>query len=373
MQLLLSLPSRRRRLSIYDVAVVVVVVVDVVRHAEADADVPSYKFAADMKSVTLNNGVVMPTVSMGTARYIPNIEVVRNSFDFGYRHWDVSDNHGYDINRKVGEALSIYPRSSYFLTTKVTLSRDPMVTNVTNAYAHTMATVKRNLQWLGKEYVDATLLHYPMPTCEATREQWRALEDAYAAGLTRSIGVSNFCVYFLQCVLGAAKVMPALNEVHFHAGIDDRESLLNWSRQNGIVLLAYGAALGSEYHFMGDRGGAQLSERWKEAAQSAVDRTLQLAKHISREHCAQWSRSGGGDCPSAYQVLYRRVLEQGVATIVESTQPEHQKANIDILKFGLTRHDTEAFVELAKWPVSPFSGLGRVTAYGAACYGRAPS
>ena len=48
-------------------------------------------------------------------------------------------------------------------------------------------------------------------------------------------------------------------------------------------------------------------------------------------------------------------------------------ANIDILKFGLTRHDTEAFVELAKWPVSNFSGLGRVTAYGAACYGRAPS
>merc|ERR1712050_704866 len=51
------------------------------------------------------------------------------------------------------------------------------------------------------------------------QEQWRALEEAKAAGLTRSIGVSNYCPKCYECLKKAAKELPVVNQLEWHVGM----------------------------------------------------------------------------------------------------------------------------------------------------------
>ena len=51
-----------------------------------------------------------------------------------------------------------------------------------------------------------------------------ALQLMYKAGKTRAIGVSNFCDACLDCIakgpaVGGAVVVPAVNQLQFHAGM----------------------------------------------------------------------------------------------------------------------------------------------------------
>ena len=49
--------------------------------------------------------------------------------------------------------------------------------------------------------------------CELMQQQWAALEQAYARGQARAIGVSNFCEACVQCLLKTTKVAPMVNQV----------------------------------------------------------------------------------------------------------------------------------------------------------------
>ena len=56
-------------------------------------------------------------------------------------------------------------------------------------YKNTTASLEANLQQLGVEYVDLVLVHWPPSTnagnstlnCKAVQDDWRAMEDFYAA------------------------------------------------------------------------------------------------------------------------------------------------------------------------------------------------
>ena len=107
-------------------------------------------------------------------------------------------------------------RSSFFLTTKV-----PPQTSPKKAYAGTTKDLESNLELLKLRSVDLVLLHYPPVTqsCSAMQEAWRAMEDFYAAGKARAIGVSNYCISSFECILKTAKVTPAVNQIQFHVGM----------------------------------------------------------------------------------------------------------------------------------------------------------
>ena len=89
----------------------------------------------------------------------------------------------------------------------------------------TKTVFRSSLRELNVDRVDSTLLHSPpcvagaswvqgcvgpgdvypnrcdckaAEPCRMMRQQWRALEEVYAEGLTRSIGVSNYCQACLQ-------------------------------------------------------------------------------------------------------------------------------------------------------------------------------
>jgi diketogulonate reductase-like aldo/keto reductase len=224
------------------------------------------------ETVRLSNGVEMPRVAMGSTLRLdtlaPAIETGIRSL--GVKHIDTSDNYGTHMD--VARAIAPFKRSSYFLTSKVSWAAEappsPLayVPTIGDAFNATLARVRQNLAELGIAYADLILLHWPLSrldrvhpvvdtveedSCAHMREQWRALEAAYEAGLTRAIGVSNFCVSDLECLLSAphAKVKPHVNQVHFHAGVADRTGLRPFCESRGIVLQGYGGTRGTEHYF----------------------------------------------------------------------------------------------------------------------------
>ena len=137
---------------------------------------------ATVPSVALNNGLVMPMISLGTWQYNDSVaeSVVKLGLSLGYNHIDTANN--YKNQEGVGAALAGVNRSTYFLTTKV----PPQLLKLTS-YKGTMKDLEENLSLLKLSYVDLVLLHYPPMTqsCGAMQEAWRAMEDFYAQGKVR--------------------------------------------------------------------------------------------------------------------------------------------------------------------------------------------
>jgi diketogulonate reductase-like aldo/keto reductase len=62
---------------------------------------------------------------------------------------------------------------------------------------------------------------------------WHDMEEMQAAGLTKSIGVSNFTVEQLQHPMDEAKMFPAVNQVKLHPYLQQHE-MVSFSAKNRI-------------------------------------------------------------------------------------------------------------------------------------------
>jgi glycerol 2-dehydrogenase (NADP+) len=69
------------------------------------------------------------------------------------------------------------------------------------------------------------------------------MEEVYAAGKARAIGVSNFSISYLEKLQKTWKVVPAINQVELHPFLPQPE-LVEWCRAAGITMEAY-SPLGS--------------------------------------------------------------------------------------------------------------------------------
>merc|ERR1712217_830694 len=116
------------------------------------------------------------------------------------------------------------------------------------------------------------LLSMQATTCGAIQEQWRALEDFYAAGKARAIGVRVFCPASLKCIMQTAKVAPALNQIFYHVGMGvNPEGFKSAFNETGTVIQSIRAldsgelvsgkletAIGKAHKW----SAAQVSMRW---------------------------------------------------------------------------------------------------------------
>merc|ERR1712063_27560 len=195
--------------------------------------------------------------------------------------------HNYNNQAGVGKALSQLDRASYFLTTKV------MSVN-SDAYAGTMKLLEEDLTLLGLDSVDMMLLHSPARSCSAIQEQWRAMEDFYAAGKARAIGVSNYCQSSFDCLSQTWKVKPALNQIEVHVGMGpDPKSLISYAKSFGIQSQAYSPlGDGSSELISGslvtgigkahNMSGAQVAMRW--LIEHDVPLATKTSKQSHRQH-----------------------------------------------------------------------------------------
>jgi len=134
----------------------------------------------------LNNGRTIPQLGFGVFQVEPadTVEAVTLALQAGYRHIDTAQ--GYGNEREVGEAIakSGLDRSDVFVTSKLA--------NDSHRPDDARLAFDASLEPLGFDYLDLFLIHWPLPTRYDGDyvSTWRTLEEFYADGRARSIGVS---------------------------------------------------------------------------------------------------------------------------------------------------------------------------------------
>ena len=260
-------------------------------------------------NVTLNNGVQMPALGFGVFQTPPDVtaQAVATALATGYRLIDTAA--AYANEREVGEGIrrSGIARDEVFIETKIWISD--------YGYDSTLHAFDKSARKLGVDRIDLLLLHQPLPSAfDRTIEAYRALEKLLADGKVRAIGVSNFMPAHLERLLGAAAVVPAVNQIEVHPYFQ-QAALRRVHTERGIATQAWSPI------------GGVVAYRGHEKTTFADPALLEIA----RQH---------GKSPA--QVMLRWHLQNGRAAIPKSTKPARIAENFEIFDFELTREEMAA-------------------------------
>lgn len=251
----------------------------------------------NLKSATkLANGVEMPWFGLGVFKVQEGQEVVdsvKAAIKAGYRSIDTATVYGNEEG--VGQAIreSGVAREELFITTKVW--------NNDQGYDSTLAAFDLSLSKLGLDYVDLYLVHWPIRA--KYKDTWRALEELYADGKVRAIGVSNFQIDHLEDLLTEANVKPMVNQVELHPLLSQLE-LREYCKAQGIQI-----------------------EAWAPLAQGHL-----LDNEVIADIAARHNKT-------LPQVILRWDLQNGIVTIPKSVKEERIIANADIFDFELSEDE----------------------------------
>ncbi len=151
-----------------------------------DITIQTQSFDFDTGTVTLNSGVIMPILGIGT--YSLTSSQAENSVYWvlkaGFRLIDTAriygneDGVGRGIKRAIDEG--IVTRGEIFVTTKMW----------TSDYSNGESAIDSSLQRLGLDYVDLMILHHSQPANDVAA--YKSMEEALSAGKLRAVGLSNY-------------------------------------------------------------------------------------------------------------------------------------------------------------------------------------
>jgi 2,5-diketo-D-gluconate reductase A len=182
-------------------------------------------------NITLNDGKTIPQLGFGVFQIDPSETKAATlaALEVGYRHIDTAEMYGNE--KEVGEAIaeSGIDRSEIFVTSKLN--------NGFHAPEAALENGKKSADLLGG-YTDLFLIHWPLPTVSDFVPTWKALEELYAAGTSRSIGVSNFQAHHLRRLRAETDVPPAVNQIEVHPYLAQDE-LRAVNRELGIATEAW--------------------------------------------------------------------------------------------------------------------------------------
>ncbi|MFE5334995.1 aldo/keto reductase [Isoptericola sp. NPDC056573] len=249
---------------------------------------------AKVPTVTLSDGRTMPQLGFGVFQ-VPDAETtaaVSAALQAGYRSIDTAAVYGNE--RGVGRALaeSGVARDELFVTTKLWIDR--------LGRAAAREGLEESLEKLGLDHVDLYLVHWPTPATDDYLDAWQGLEDLRDAGLTTSIGVSNFLPEHLDRVAALGGSTPVVNQVELHPALQNRATVAANARHGAVT------------------------EAWSPLAQGAVLGDAPVVD-AARAH---------GVTPA--QVVLRWHLQQGRVVIPKSVTPARIAANLDVFGFDLT-------------------------------------
>lgn len=194
------------------------------------------------KLMTLNNGVVIPQLALGTWLIDDEqvVAAVKSALEMGYRHIDTAQ--AYENERGVGEGIrqSGVSRQEIFVTSKIAAEH--------KSYESAAQSIDQTLSLMGLDYLDMMIIHSPQPWKEVNQsdnryykenqEVWRALEDAVKDGKLRAIGVSNFLEDDIKNILATAKIKPQVNQILAHISNTPLD-LINYCQSQEIAVEAY--------------------------------------------------------------------------------------------------------------------------------------
>jgi 2,5-diketo-D-gluconate reductase A len=260
------------------------------------------KTPSGQPALTLNTGDQIPQIGIGVFQ-VDDAEcerVVSDALEVGYRHIDTAMI--YRNEQAVGRAIAAsgIPRDELFVTTKLWNSDQGAET--------TQAALEKSLELLGLDHVDLYLIHWPAPLRDQYVPSWLVLEELYAKGLAKAIGVSNFQPEHLERVLDAGGVLPAINQVELHPAFQQR-TLRAFQEPKGILTEAWGP-LG--------QGKYDLAE-------------LPGLSQIAKAHGK-----------SVQQIALRWHLQEGVIIFPKTVRKERMIENLSVVDFELSADEMSA-------------------------------
>lgn len=256
-----------------------------------------------LKSVRLNNGVMMPAIGFGVYQ-IPQTEterVVSDALEVGYRMIDTAQS--YFNEQQVGDAIkhSGLKREDLFITTKLWVQD--------YEYDDALRAFDESMKRLGLDYLDLYLLHKPYGNYYAA---WRACEKLYKEGRIKAIGVTSFSSERLQDLFLHNEVKPAVNQLETNPFFQQKEA----------------------HEFLQHEGIQH--EAWAPFAEGKNGIfTHPVLKAIADKH----GKSVG-------QVVLRWMIQRGIVVIPKSTHLERMKQNIDVFDFELIPDDMQRIAQM---------------------------
>lgn len=246
----------------------------------------------------------MPLISFGVYQ-IPKEDTKRYVLDAiksGYRGIDTAQS--YFNESEVGDAIVEcgVPREELFITTKVWIDH--------YGYEECKASVEESLRKLKTDYLDLCLLHQPFSDYYGA---YRALEDLYAEGKIKAIGVSNFYPDRLTDIcMFDRKVIPAVNQVEVNP------YNAQWFAQENME--KHGVKMEAWAPFGEGRNNLFTNET-----------LVSIGKKYNK---------------SSAQVMLRWLIQRGVIVACKSTHIERMQENINVFDFELTEEDMNSIKTL---------------------------
>lgn len=267
------------------------------------------------QTITLNNGVKIPQLGLGTW-FIDDdkvAEAVKAAVGIGYRHIDTAQAYGNE--RGVGEGVRScgVPRNELFVVSKVAAEH--------KSYELAAKSIDETLEKMGLDYLDMMIIHSPQPWVEVNQSEnryvegnraaWRALEDAYKAGKLRAIGVSNFQIEDIESLMETAEIKPMVNQILLHISNTPLE-LVEYCKRNGIAVEAYSPI-----------------------AHGVI---------LNQPEIKAMADSYGVTVP---QLCIRYTLQLGAISLPKTANPEHLKSNAQV-DFEISAQDMEILKSFKK-------------------------
>ncbi|SOE31674.1 Aldo/keto reductase [Streptomyces sp. OK228] len=255
--------------------------------------------------IILNNGVEMPQLGFGVWQ-VPDDEAeqaVATALESGYRSIDTAAIYGNEEGTGKAIATSGIPREELFVTTKLW--------NSDQGYDSTLRAFDTSLEKLGLDYLDLYLIHWPLPSRGKYIDTYKAFEKLYTDGRIKAIGVSNFYPEYLEQLIEATSVIPAVNQIELHPHLQ-QHATREYHAQQGIATEAW-SPLGS---------GKGLLE---------VPAIVAIAQKHNR---------------TPAQIVLRWHIQLGNVVIPKSVTPSRIKENIDVFDFSLDTEDIAAISAL---------------------------
>lgn len=259
-----------------------------------------------VQTICLNNGVEMPMEGFGVFQVTDHSQceqAVLDAIQSGYRLLDTASS--YQNEEAVGSAIrkSGVAREEFFITTKAYIHQ--------MGYEKTMEAFQDSLKKLGTSYLDLYLIHMPFGDYYGS---WRAMEELYADGRIRAIGVCNFSSARLMDLCYNAKVTPQINQIELHP---------HYQRQKELAVM-------EELHVQ-PQGWAPFAEGLKGMFTEPVLMGI-AAKHNK----------------TAAQVILRWNLQRNVIVIPKSVHRKRMEENLAVWDFALDEEDMEKIAKLDK-------------------------
>jgi 2,5-diketo-D-gluconate reductase A len=254
---------------------------------------------ANMQTVKLNNGIEMPMLGFGVYLIEDQDACERSvleAFEAGYRLIDTASL--YVNEEAVGRAIrkSGLPREELFITTKFWI-RDA-------GYEKTMASFARSQEKLGLDMIDLFLVHQAFGDYYGS---WRAMQELYAQGKVRAIGVSNFYPDRLVDLVINSDLTPAVNQVEINPFLQQHEAQV-WNEKYGVCM-----------------------EAWAPMARGKGDL---FQNPVLMGVAAKYQKT-------VAQVVLRWLTQRGIIVIPKSVHKERMIENFNIFDFILDPEDLE--------------------------------